>query len=127
MPVHRRKKDTTVNTPSPTQEQTTPPLPDQQAFQQHLRELARAAIRVVVEDGLARGTGRGDRSRLGRERPKPQRLSQWVLHLRAFSLRLVGSKTYRFREIVRASFIRRCSSAIAAMNPRWPKGSPRCS
>ena len=50
MPVHRRKKDTTVNTPSPTQEQTTPPLPDQQAFQQHLRELARAAIRVVVED-----------------------------------------------------------------------------
>ena len=39
MPVYRRKKDTTVNTPSPTQEQTTPPLPDQQAFQQHLREL----------------------------------------------------------------------------------------
>jgi hypothetical protein len=50
MPVHRRKKDTTVNIPSPTQEQTIPPLPDQQAFQQHLRELARAAIRVMVED-----------------------------------------------------------------------------
>ncbi len=38
MPVHRHKKD------------TTPPMPDQQTFQQYLRELARGAIRVVIED-----------------------------------------------------------------------------
>jgi putative transposase len=50
MPVHRKKKDTTPNTPGSTQEQTAPPLPDQQAFHQHLRELARGAIRVVLED-----------------------------------------------------------------------------
>ena len=49
MPVHRQKKDTTPKTPGSTQEQTTPPLPDQQAFQQYLRDLARGAIRVVVE------------------------------------------------------------------------------
>jgi putative transposase len=50
MPVHRQKKDTTTTPPGSTQEQTAPPLPDQQTFQQYLRELARGAIRVVVED-----------------------------------------------------------------------------
>jgi putative transposase len=49
MPVHRHKKDTTLNAPDSTQEQPTPALPDQQTFQHYLRELARAAIRVVLE------------------------------------------------------------------------------
>ncbi len=49
MPVHRQKKDTTPNTPGSTQEQTAPALPEPQAFQQYLRELARGAIRVVLE------------------------------------------------------------------------------
>ena len=49
MPVHRQKKDTTPKTPGSTQEQTAPALPDQQVFHQHLRELARGAIRVVLE------------------------------------------------------------------------------
>ena len=50
LPVHRQKKDTTPKTPSSTQEQTAPPLPDQQEFRQHLRDLARSAMRVVLED-----------------------------------------------------------------------------
>src|SRR6266567_4995128 len=50
MPVHRHKKDTTPTPPSSTQEQSVPPLPDQQTFQQYLRELARGAIRIVLED-----------------------------------------------------------------------------
>jgi putative transposase len=49
MPVHRHKKDTTPTPSGSTQEQTAPPLPDQQTFQQYLRELARSAIRVVLE------------------------------------------------------------------------------
>jgi putative transposase len=49
MPVHRQKKDTTPTPSGSTQEQTVPPLPDQQTFQQYLRELARGAIRVVLE------------------------------------------------------------------------------
>jgi putative transposase len=49
MPVHRKKKDTTTNAASSTQEQTVPQLPDQQTFQQYLRELARSGIRVVLE------------------------------------------------------------------------------
>ena len=51
MPVYRQKKDITPNTPGSTQERTAPPLPDPHAFQQYLRELARGAIRVVLEDG----------------------------------------------------------------------------
>src|SRR5881227_1709088 len=50
MPVHRKKKDTTPTPPSSTQEQPAPPLPDQQTFRQYLRQLARGAIRVVLED-----------------------------------------------------------------------------
>jgi putative transposase len=49
MPVHRKKKDTTPNTPNSTQEQTATALPEQQTFQQYLRELARGAMRVVLE------------------------------------------------------------------------------
>jgi putative transposase len=49
MPVHRHKKDTTPTVAGSTPEQPAPALPDQQTFQQLLRELARSAIRVVVE------------------------------------------------------------------------------
>ncbi len=50
MPVYHHKKDTTPTAPGSTQEPAIPPLPDQQTFRQYLRELARGAIRVVVED-----------------------------------------------------------------------------
>ena len=50
MPVHRKKKDTTPNVADSTLEQTAPLLPDQQTFQHYLRELARSAMRVVLED-----------------------------------------------------------------------------
>ena len=50
MPVHHQKKDTTTPLSGSTPEQTAPALPDQQTFRQYLRELARSAIRVVLED-----------------------------------------------------------------------------
>src|SRR6266567_9110208 len=49
MPNHRQEKCTTANTPDSTERQAAPPLPNQQTFQQYLRELARRAIRVVLE------------------------------------------------------------------------------
>jgi hypothetical protein len=49
MPVHRQKKCTAPKPTDSTQGQTSPTLPDQQDFQQHVRELARGAIRVVLE------------------------------------------------------------------------------
>jgi putative transposase len=50
MPVDRTKKCTTPNANDSTEGQSAPGLPSQQEFQQHLRDLARAAIRVVLED-----------------------------------------------------------------------------
>jgi transposase-like protein len=50
MPVHRHQKGTTPHVSGSIQEQTAPALPDQQTFRQYLRELARSAIRVVLED-----------------------------------------------------------------------------
>jgi putative transposase len=50
MPVYRQKKCTTPNTPDSTEGQSAPALPTPQQFQQHLRELARGAIRIVLED-----------------------------------------------------------------------------
>ena len=76
MPVHRQKKDITPNAPGSTPTQTVPPLPDQQTFQQYVRELARGAIRVVLEDVMVEeldaliGVGWGESSR------QQQRLSQ---------------------------------------------------
>jgi transposase-like protein len=49
MPVHGKKR-TIPNTPDSTQGQSAPALPDQDEFRQHLRELARGAIRVLLED-----------------------------------------------------------------------------
>jgi putative transposase len=49
MPVDRKKKDTTANAVDSTQKQSVPTLPTQQEFRQYLRELARSAIRVVLE------------------------------------------------------------------------------
>src|SRR5579864_2772841 len=49
MPVDRKKKDTTANAADSTQKQSAPTLPTQQEFQQYLRELARSAIRIVLE------------------------------------------------------------------------------
>jgi putative transposase len=49
MPVDRKKKDTTANAADSTQKQSAPTLPTQQEFRQYLRELARSAIRVVLE------------------------------------------------------------------------------
>ncbi len=47
MPVHRRK-DTAPHPPDSTQEQTAPALPEQQTFQQYVRELVRAGLRMVL-------------------------------------------------------------------------------
>jgi hypothetical protein len=82
MPVHRQQKDTTSTVADSTQNQSAPSLLEPQEFQQYLRELARAAIRVVLE-GVKReeldaliGVGWGESSR------QQQGISQRVLHPR---------------------------------------------
>ena len=82
MPVYRQKKCTTPNPPDSTEGQSAPARPTPQHFQQHLRELARGAIRIVLEDVMREeldaliGVGWGESSR------QQQGLSQRVLHPR---------------------------------------------
>jgi hypothetical protein len=49
LPVHRHKKCNTANPTDSTEEPSAPGLPDQQQFRQYLRELARNAIRLVLQ------------------------------------------------------------------------------
>jgi len=49
MPVHRQKKRTTADATDSSREQPAPGLPEQQQFQQYLRELARSGMRIVLE------------------------------------------------------------------------------
>ncbi len=49
MSVHGKKKNTITNSPDSTPKQPVPALPDQQEFHQHLRDLARSAMRMVLE------------------------------------------------------------------------------
>ena len=49
MPIHRQKRLTTTVSIDSSREPSAPGLPDQQQFQQHLRELARSGIRMVLE------------------------------------------------------------------------------
>ena len=48
MPVSKKNRITPEN-PLPTSEPSSPLLPEQQAFHQHLRALAQSAVRTVVE------------------------------------------------------------------------------
>ena len=48
MPASKKKRITPANAPS-TSEPSTPLLPEQQAFHQHLRDLAQSAVRTVLE------------------------------------------------------------------------------
>jgi putative transposase len=100
MPVHRQKQDTTPATPGSTQEQTTPVLPDQQTFQQYLRELARAALRVVLEGVMCEeldaliGVGWGERS----PKRKGYRNGSYTRDLVTASGRIEGINVPRDRE-----------------------------
>ncbi len=96
MPVHRQKKDIPTPSSGSMQEQTVPPLPDQQAFHQYLRELARSSIRVVLEDVMHEeldaliGVGWGECS--------PKRKGSYTRDLVTSSGRIEDVKVPRDRE-----------------------------
>jgi hypothetical protein len=52
MPAQGKKKCPTPNVLDSTQRQSAPALPTQDEFRQHLRELARGAIRTLLSDPL---------------------------------------------------------------------------
>ncbi len=52
MPIYHQKKCSTPEVPDSIDGQCATASPDQRAFQQHLRELARDGIRVALESVL---------------------------------------------------------------------------
>jgi hypothetical protein len=127
MPVHRQQKCTTTNASDSPLVPPAPSMPDQQEFRLHLRSLARGAVRIVLEDVMREeldaliGVGWGESSR------QQQRLSQWLLQPRVSARRQAVVRRCRCPEIARVVSIRRSLSATAALNPKSPMGSPRCS
>jgi len=61
MPVHRHKKDTTPTSPGSTQEQTIPPLPDQQTLAWRQRPL-QEYWRILYLDGIHFSIRHGDKA-----------------------------------------------------------------
>ena len=79
MPVYRQKKCTTTNPSDLTPVQPPPQMPDQQEFRLHLRELARGAIRIVLEGVMREELDALIGVRWGESSRQQHRLSQWLL------------------------------------------------
>ena len=120
MPVSKEKP--TTSTPELAMpEPSSPVLPDQQVFHQHLRTLAQSAVRIVLETVMREeldqfiGASWGECSTAMASTP-------------ATSLpRLVGLSRSTCRETAPVSPTRRPLSATVAMNRTSPRDSPRCS
>jgi putative transposase len=79
MPVPEKKP---ITSPSsvPTPEASSPLLPEQEEFRQHLRRLAVSAVQVLIEQVMCEELDESYWSVMGRMHSPAQGLSQWVLH-----------------------------------------------
>jgi putative transposase len=92
------KKRTTSNADPQTMEQVSSPLPDQQAFHEHLRALTRHAVRMVIEEVMREELKQSPSSGLGRDNATTQGVSQRKLHPRPRHPRWVPLKTFMFED-----------------------------
>jgi hypothetical protein len=81
MPVPKNKP-TTLSSEGSTS-QSSPVVPDQEEFRQHLRRLAVSAVQVLIEQVMREELDESHRSLLGRMYAQPPWISQWVLHPRS--------------------------------------------
>ncbi len=79
MPVAKKKR-TTPETARSKSEPSSPLLPEQQAFQQHLRALAQSAVRTVLELVMREELDAFIGAAWGACSRQQQRLSQRYLH-----------------------------------------------
>ena len=79
MPVSKHKR-TTSQTPLSQSEPSSPLLPEQQAFRQHLRALAQSAVRTVIELVMREELDAFLGAAWGECTGQQQRLSQRHLH-----------------------------------------------
>jgi putative transposase len=99
MPISKKKRSTPDN-PLPTSEPSSPLLPEQQAFHQHLRALAQRAVRTVVELVMREELDAFIGAAWGEHNPtrKGKRLGTYTRDLATATGRLEGLKIPRDRE-----------------------------
>ena len=122
MPVHRQKKLTTANTTDSSGEQPVPGLPEQQDFRQHLRELAIAGIRIVLDQVMREELDAALRCEVGREQFQAQRQAPRLLLTRVFSRALAALRTCACHEIAKASSTRRSRERDLRYEPQVAQG-----
>jgi hypothetical protein len=81
MPVPKKKPTTSVPQDS-MPEPSSPVLPNQEEFGQHVRRLAVSAVQEMTRTSHARRTGTVHRSFLGGMHSQSPWVSQWFLHSR---------------------------------------------
>jgi putative transposase len=82
MPVSKHKP-TTVSPESPTSESTSPSIPEQEEFRQHLRRLAVSAVQVLIEQVMREELEQCIGASWGECTRHQPRLSQRVLYARS--------------------------------------------
>src|SRR5437588_4419259 len=82
MPVAKHKP-TTLSPEGSTSESSSPVVPDQEEFRQHLRRLAVSAVQVLIEQVMREELDESHRSLVGRMHAHAPWLPQWVLHPRS--------------------------------------------
>ena len=122
MPVHRQKKLTTANTTDSSGEHPVPGLPEQQEFRQHLRELARAGIRIVLEGVMREELDAALRCEVGREQPRAAKASASAPPHAIWSRALAAWRTCACHEIARASSTRRSRERDLRSEPQVAEG-----
>jgi hypothetical protein len=74
-----KKKPTISSSESSTPEPSSPVLPNQEEFRQHLRHLAVSAVQVLIEQVMLLRIGTVCRSIVGRMHSQSPGLSEWFL------------------------------------------------
>src|SRR5207249_3425931 len=120
MPVPK-KKPTTLTPEGSMPEASSPVLPEQEEFRQHIRRLAVSAVQVLIEQVMREELEQCIGASWGECTPNRRgyRNGSYTRDLVTSTGRIeerTGSKT-----IGKENFIRRRSSATTEMSRRWPK------
>jgi putative transposase len=126
MPIHRQKKLTTAEVADSSAEQPVPGLPEQQQFRQHLRELARSGIRIMLERVMCEELDALIGVAWGESSPKRAgyRNGFYSRDLITSTGRIEDLKVPRDRE---GQFHTQVFEHYRRYEPRWQKGLPKCS
>src|SRR6266704_6489360 len=124
MPVPKHKPITSSPEGS-TPESSSPVVPDQEEFRQHLRRLAVSAVQVLIEQVMREELEQCIGASWGECTPT-RRGYRNGSYTRDLVTPPGALRTSTSPETGPERFIRRCLSAMLAMNPRWLKPLRTC-